>query len=198
MISKNINKIVRKGDLTKIENYDKAIADKTQTWICHHRLELTLDGEFARSKEDLERMGMYYNRPYFELIFVTRADHVRLHHPRKGKTNSEEHRKKISEAREGKHLSEEQKKKMSEKMKGRVRSEEHRKHLSEALKGKHLSEETKQKISKTLSRYKPNTKSDFGKKYFEHYGYSRHENTNQYNRENRWYVTHNHKCSWEV
>lgn len=29
-----------------IENYDKAIADKTQTWICHHRLETyTSDGE---------------------------------------------------------------------------------------------------------------------------------------------------------
>ena len=25
------------GDETLIENYDKAIADTTQTWVCHHR-----------------------------------------------------------------------------------------------------------------------------------------------------------------
>lgn len=24
-------------DISKIENYDKAIADKTQTWVCHHK-----------------------------------------------------------------------------------------------------------------------------------------------------------------
>ena len=36
-----------KDDISKIENYDKAIADTTQTYECHHRLELTLDGEQA-------------------------------------------------------------------------------------------------------------------------------------------------------
>lgn len=24
-------------DISKIENYDKAVADKTQTWHCHHK-----------------------------------------------------------------------------------------------------------------------------------------------------------------
>ena len=98
MISKDINKVVREGDLTKIENYDKAIADKTQTWICHHRLELTLDGEFAHTAEDLERMGMYYNRPYFELIFVTPKEHGILH----GNSQSNEQKRKNSEAQRGK------------------------------------------------------------------------------------------------
>lgn len=69
-----------KDDISKIENYDKAIADTTQTWECHHRLELTLEGEFAHSKEELNLLGMYYHRPYFELIFLTHSEHTRLHH----------------------------------------------------------------------------------------------------------------------
>lgn len=145
MIAKDINKVVRKGDLTKIENYDKAVADTTQTWVCHHRLELTLDGEFAHKAEDLERMGMYYNRPYFELIFLTPSEHWILH------SNSQ---------------SDEQKRKNSKSKKGK-------KHPCEPF-------------------------SEFGWKYFEHYGYKKSENLNQYVRENRWYHHHNHKCRWEV
>lgn len=41
MIRKDINNVVREGDLTKIENYDKAVVDETQVWECHHRLELS-------------------------------------------------------------------------------------------------------------------------------------------------------------
>lgn len=40
--------------------------------------------------------------------------------------------------------------------------------------------------------------SDFGKKYFAHYGYSNAENPRQYARECYWYHTHNNRCSWEV
>ena len=29
-----------KEDLSKIENYDKAIADTSQIWDCHHRTEI--------------------------------------------------------------------------------------------------------------------------------------------------------------
>ena len=50
-----------KDDITKIENYDKAINDTAQTWHIHHRLEFTLDEEFAHSKSDLQRMNMYYD-----------------------------------------------------------------------------------------------------------------------------------------
>lgn len=68
-----------KDDITKIENYDMAINDDTQTWHCHHRLEMTLDNEFALSQQDLIRFDMYYNRPYFELIFLTEEEHYKLH-----------------------------------------------------------------------------------------------------------------------
>lgn len=68
-----------KDDYTKIKNYDLAIADKEQTWHCHHVLELTLDNEYAHSRDDLKRMDMYYNRPYFELIFLTPKEHKKLH-----------------------------------------------------------------------------------------------------------------------
>ena len=85
-----------KGDISKIENYDKAIADLTHTWHLHHRLEFTLDGEFAHTSADLIRLGMYYNRPYFELIFLPRSEHLSMHS--KGKVLSEETRKKMSES----------------------------------------------------------------------------------------------------
>lgn len=69
-----------KDDITKIENYELAKADNFKGWEIHHRLEITLDGEHACTKDDLIRMDMYYNRPYFELIFLTRSEHRLLHH----------------------------------------------------------------------------------------------------------------------
>ena len=63
-----------------IENYDKAKADNFKGWICHHRLALTLDGEQVHDVKSLERLGMYWNRPYYELIYVTRHEHWLLHH----------------------------------------------------------------------------------------------------------------------
>lgn len=42
-----------------------------------------------------------------------------------------------------------------------------------------------------------NSTSDFGKKYFEHFGYSRAKNIKQYSRELQWYYNHNKTCSWE-
>lgn len=38
--------------------------------------------------------------------------------------------------------------------------------------------------------------SVFGKKYFEHFGYSKTENINQYNKEQQWFYSHG-KCRWE-
>lgn len=66
------------GDITKIENYDKAIADTTQTWCCHHRGEILPCGRFSRRQ--LRKFGLYYNRPPEELIFVTRGEHQKMHH----------------------------------------------------------------------------------------------------------------------
>jgi len=62
----------------------------------------------------------------------------------------------------------------------------------------------------TIKRYYGNTNgkgntnkrnkafSEFGKKYLEHFGYSRYENPKQYVREQKWYINHNKVCRWEV
>ena len=158
-----------KDDISLIENYDKAIADKTQTWECHHRRETIY------SRSGLKEIDEYYNRPACELIFLTPVDHRRLHKlgkpsgmkdkhhsaearkkmskARKGKRFSESHKNKMSEARKGKHHSVEARKKISESMKGKHLSEETRTKLSEARKGKHHSAETRKKISEARKRY---------------------------------------------
>lgn len=142
-----------KDDISLIENYDKAIADNTQMWDCHHKLELTLDGEFAHTADELIRLNMYFNRPYFELIFLTHADHTRLHKPMKGRHCSEQHKQRISNSNKGKHHTEEARRKMSEAKLGKTRnhhSEETKRKISEAHKGKHMSDETRRKISESL------------------------------------------------
>ena len=118
-----------------IENYDKAIADTTQVWDCHHRLEThNSDGErrlVDLTAEELIALDMYYDRPASELIFLIRREHMTLHNQSlesnrkraetmKGHGVSEETRRKMSEAKKGKHRSEETKKKISEAHKGRV------------------------------------------------------------------------------
>ena len=122
-------------DPSLIENYALAIADTTQTWICHHIL-----GE-QHSKQYLKENGVYLNRPACELRFVTRADHQSLHHkgvPRpdlKGVPKSEEHKQAISDALKGVPLSEEHKQKLSDAQKGVPKSEAHKKAISYAKKG---------------------------------------------------------------
>ena len=177
MISEKRAKSYCKDDIALIENYDKAVADKSCVWHCHHRRETIF------SRKDLIEIGEYYNRPAFELIFLTKSEHHRLHNLGKsswikGKHHSEEtrkkiseankgksswingkhlpaeHRKKIAESLRGKHLSAETRKKLSESLKGKPgwlkgkhHSEETRLKMSEAHKGKHLSEETRKKLS---------------------------------------------------
>ena len=136
-----------KEDISKIKNYDKAIADTTQVWHCHHMTETW----WNCTAKDLIENECYYNRKACELIFLTPAEHKSLHN--KGKTFSEVTRRKISEAKKGRHLSEEHRRKLSEAKKGRTRSpfsEEHRMKIAAAKKGKVRSEETKNKISKAL------------------------------------------------
>lgn len=111
-------------DITNIENYEKAIADETQTWDCHHRLETKCQA-YKPTRQDLKDWNLYYNRPAEELIFLTKTEHISLHHkgrssPNKGKHRSEETKKKISEARKGCKLSEEHKRKISEAQKGKT------------------------------------------------------------------------------
>lgn len=118
-------------DFTKIENYDKAMADTTQVWDCHHRMEThNSDGEkrlVDLSRPELKALGMYYDQPPEELIFLTREEHIKLHH--KGKKRapfSEEWKAKLSAANKGeknpmygKHHSDETKARMSASGKGR-------------------------------------------------------------------------------
>ena len=120
-----------KDDISLIDNYEKAINDKTQTWDCHHRRETVL------SRKDLIEIGEYYNRPACELIFFTHSEHMKLHHL--DKPLSEDARRKLSEANKGKPSG----------MKGKHHSEDARRKLSEAKKGKHLSEETRKKMSES-------------------------------------------------
>lgn len=71
-----------KDDISLIENYDKAIADTTQTWVCHHRDEVkTLPSGIVvlRTVEELEEIGRYWHCPANELIFMIRGEHSRLH-----------------------------------------------------------------------------------------------------------------------
>ena len=145
-----------KEEISKIKNYAKAIADTTQTWVMHHMTETW----WNCTAKDLIKNECYYHRKACELIFLTRVEHTRMH--MKGKTLSDETRRKLSEANKGKKLkpaSDERRKKISEARKGKPFSEEHRRKLSEAHKGRTsprkgvtLSEETKKKMSEAIKR----------------------------------------------
>ena len=130
-----------KEDISKIKNYELAIADTTQTWHCHHMTETW----WNCTAKDLIDNECYYNRKACELIFLTHAEHRRLH--QKGKMYSEESRRKISEALKGKKKSEEHCKKMSESLKGRT--------VWNKGKNNIYSDETIKKMSESHKRHPP-------------------------------------------
>ena len=126
-------------DYTLIENYEEAVNDTTQTWVCHHIL-----GEIL-SRQQLQDHDFYYDVQPCMLKFVTKAEHNQLH--KKGKTLSEATRRKMSEsAKHRSPISEATRRKLSEAKKGRTFSEETRRKISEANKRRTLSEETRRKI----------------------------------------------------
>lgn len=103
-----------------IENYDKAIADKTQTWVLHHRLEThTSDGErrlIDIKSDELISLCMYFHRPAKEFIFLTKSEHSKLHRiGNKRGTPSTETKEKISKANKGKKKVKNYQKKQKEK-----------------------------------------------------------------------------------
>ena len=128
-----------KEDISKIKNYDKAIADTTQTWECHHMTETW----WNCSKQDLIDNECYYNRKACELIFLTKAEHRKLHF--KGKHHSEDTRRKMSESHNGHSVSEETRRKISEAKKGKPSH----------MKGKHHSEESLRKMSESHKGHPP-------------------------------------------
>ena len=124
-------------DYEKIENYEKALADNFKGWHCHHRLEThTSDGkrrDVDIPQKELKALGMYYNRPPEELIFLTISEH---HAFKKGKQFSEEHKTKLSDSWDyDKHFDEETRRKMREAHKGKHHTEETRRKMREAHKG---------------------------------------------------------------
>ena len=97
---------------------------------------------------------MYYNRPYYELIFLTKAEHNRLH--KKDKCLPDDTKQRISNKLKGIKrgtMSEEHRRKLSESLKGKKRkpfSEESRRKMSEAAKNRaKITEETSHKQSET-------------------------------------------------
>jgi hypothetical protein len=74
-------------------------------------------------------------------VFLTPSEHHHIH--RIGKHNSEETRKKISDARKGIKFSEEHRRKLSEAKKGKLNP-----HC-----GKHISEELRMKMSEGMKQY---------------------------------------------
>lgn len=146
-----------------IENYDKAMADQTQVWHCHHVWETML----GYSKEELIEMNEYYGIPACNLIFLTPSEHTKIHskgenHPMFGRHHTEETKEKLRKYHLGKHHTEEVKRKMSESRMGEKNN----------FYGKHHTEETKQrlkeqkingKLSKPVLQYTKN--GDFVKEY---------------------------------
>ena len=94
MIPKSISRYCSE-DASNIENYDLAIADKTRTWDCHHRLEV--QGKFRNTPELLKKCGLYYKVPAWQLVFLTKTEHNKLHNI--GKECKIETRQKISKAK---------------------------------------------------------------------------------------------------
>ena len=136
-------------DIDNVENFEKASADNFKGWHCHHRLQTwTSDGERREvdiSAAELKALGMYYNRPASELIFLTESEHHSLHSKGNkymmGKHHSAESNYKNSEAHKGKHHSEETKNKLSEASKG-----------NKYFLGKKHSDEAKKKIGEAKKR----------------------------------------------
>ena len=77
MINHEYVKRYCKDDISLIENYDIAISDTTQTWVCHHRLEI--QNGISISIKELKEKGLYFHRPANELIFMTEHEHKILH-----------------------------------------------------------------------------------------------------------------------
>ena len=141
----------------KIENYEQAIADKTQVWECHHRLETHYpDGtkrprELFMSKKELMFYGCYFNRPAEELIFLTKAEHRALHH------TGNKARKGLPAWNKGNHdsrkpLTQNVKQKISKALKGKPKSAQHIENMRKTRLGRKVSIETRKKMSEAQKR----------------------------------------------
>lgn len=145
-------------DITKIENYEEAVNDTTQTWQIHHRDEIRIlpSGMIVyRTEQELIENGRYYDCPANELIFLTKSVHCQLHMKYRPKLNDDVYKKavKTRKANSSKWHSEKTKKKISKSHKGKTPWNKDKHYtcpaISKALTGGHLSNETKQNMSKS-------------------------------------------------
>lgn len=63
----------------EIENYELAKKDNFKGWVCHHRYEIDDKGECKYTVDELKELNLYYDRPPFELIFLTTKEHAKIH-----------------------------------------------------------------------------------------------------------------------
>ena len=96
MISKETYKYCCEN-ISKIENFEKAINDSKNVWHCHHRLETHTKEGIKRERPvsiiSLKNDNLYYHRPASELIFLTKSEHTKLHNDVGKVTNSESMKK---------------------------------------------------------------------------------------------------------
>ena len=158
-------------DYTKIENYELAMADSSQTWECHHKLEIGQD--YLNTCEELKMMNLYYNRPAEELIFLTVKEHHKVHRVNHAGCRNGMYGKDPWNL-------------------GTKHSEETRKKISKSMKGKahKHTDISRNNISNS------HIKSEFGLKYKEHYNKTKREDLKLYVRESYYYKKFG-KCSWE-
>lgn len=100
---------------------------------------------------------------------------------------------KISESLKGRVVNDETRIKLSNLWKGKPRSDEIRKKISASTKGKKVTDEIREKMS---DAHKGKIKSEFGKKFKEHYGITRLDNYKLYTKEHGYYAYHGY-CRWE-
>lgn len=144
--------------------------DSPEMYIPHHVL------EWKYTYDELNEMGRYKKVPAEELIWVRRSTH---------NGNAILHKDFFKYITDEKY-----KANMSNKMKGNTNGS--------GNKGRKFTNEQKVKMVESSKKRPRQTRlfSEFGKKYFEHYGYGWTENPSQYCKEKYYHKIHN-KFSWE-
>ena len=84
-----------------IEGYAEKIANPNVRYDCHHRLETHFSDGTERpinsqiTRNELKALGMYYNRPAEELVYLPQQEHMSLHGYKRIHTENE--KQKISD-----------------------------------------------------------------------------------------------------
>ena len=155
--------------ISLVENYWKARKDDFKSWVCHHRNEII-------------------KLPNGEYKITTRKELI-ARNEYYNRPSNELIFMTISE-----HL------RLHNKL--TKKTKEHLRNISKALTGRKLSAEHIKKISETQkgkeSINRNRVRSEFGNKFFEHFGFHKFGHEDLYNKECTWFHKHNHKCRWEV